>query len=404
MNQKIHPKDVLNRCSIFLKPNEELRIQKGHTWVYGNEVDRFEGHIQSGELAYVYSFKGIFIGKGYLNTSSKIVVRILSRNESQVIDESFFSEIIRKSNQTRIDLGYKNSYRMLFGEADGIPGLIIDKYGEYLVLQILSLGIDMRKAMFVQLLIDLFHPKGILERSDVPVRKKEGLEPFKNILYGQIPNEIEILENNLKMKINLIDGQKTGSFLDQQSNHEAIKTYVKGQTVLDCFSHIGGFGLTAAYYGAKHVTCLDISQAAVDQILENSKLNQLKNIDAEKADVFKALRTYQDEGKMFDVIVLDPPAFAKKKDDVKKAYHGYKEINLQAMKIINDEGYLYTCSCSHFMPQDLFLEMLTDAANDAQKTTQLIELRMQGKDHPITLGSDESFYLKCAILKVKNQI
>jgi 23S rRNA (cytosine1962-C5)-methyltransferase len=391
----------MESCKIYLKPKEEIRIIQGHPWVYNNEIERIDGSIKSGDIAYVYSNKKQFIGKGFLNTSSKIFVRILSRDESEIIDENFFTEIIKRANQSRLDLGYKNSYRVLFGEADGIPGFIVDKYQDYLSIQILSLGIDLRKEMFVKILTSIFNPKGIYERSDVPVRKKEGLELFKGVLYGDVPDIITIKENDLSMEIDLKNGQKTGSFLDQQDNHNAIKPYVKGKSVLDCFSHIGGFGLHAAYHGASEVTCLDISEHAVAQIEKNAKLNHLNQVKAVKSDVFDALRNYQSTDQKFDMIILDPPAFAKKADDLKKAYQGYKDINLQALKIINPNGYLMSCSCSHYMSPSLFLEMLMDASNDAKRITQMVEFRIQGKDHPALLGSDESLYLKCVILRVK---
>ncbi len=393
--------DNVESCKIYLKPKEEIRIIQGHPWVYNNEIERIDGSIQSGEIAYVYSNKNLFVGKGFLNTSSKIFVRILSRDEQEEINENFFTEIIKKSNQSRVDLGYKNSYRVLFGEADGIPGFIVDKYDEYLSIQILSLGIDMRKEMFIRILVSIFNPKGIYERSDVPVRKKEGLELFKGVIYGNVPDIITIKENDLLMEIDLKNGQKTGSFLDQQDNHNAIKPYVKNKTVLDCFSHIGGFGLHAAYHGASEVTCLDISEHAVLQIEKNAKLNHLENVKAVKFDVFEALRNYQNLNQKFDMVILDPPAFAKKIEDIKKAYQGYKDINLQALKIINPNGYLMSCSCSHYMSPSLFLEMLMDASNDAKRITQMVEFRIQGKDHPALIGSDESLYLKCVILRVK---
>jgi 23S rRNA (cytosine1962-C5)-methyltransferase len=391
----------METCKIYLKPKEEIRIIQGHPWVYNNEIERIDGTIKSGDIAYVYSYRNSFVGKGFLNTSSKIFVRVLSRDENEEIDENFFKEIIQKANQARIDLGYKNSYRVLFGEADGIPGFIVDKYDEYLSIQILSLGIDLRKDMFIRILVSIFNPKGIYERSDVPVRKKEGLELFKGIVYGDVPDLIAIKENDLFMEIDLKNGQKTGSFLDQQDNHNAIKPYVKNKTVLDCFSHIGGFGLHAAYHGASAVTCLDISEHAVLQIERNAKLNHLKNVNAVQTDVFDELRNYQNLNKKFDMIILDPPAFAKKIEDIKKAYQGYKDINLQALKIINPNGYLMSCSCSHYMSPSLFLEMLMDASNDAKRITQMVEFRIQGKDHPALIGSEESLYLKCVILRVK---
>ncbi len=388
-------------CKIYLQPNEEIRIEQGHPWVYGNEINQIKGPIKSGEIAYVYASNGQFIGKGFLNTTSKIFVRILSRNEDEIIDEDFFRNLIEKSNQSRVDMGFKNSYRVVFGEADGIPGFIVDKYDQYLSIQILSLGIDLRKEMFIKILVDIFHPKGIYERSDVPVRKKEGLQLFKDTVYGIVPDIVSIKENDLLMEIDIKNGQKTGSFLDQQENHNALKPYVKDKTVLDCFSHIGGFGLHAAYHQAKSVTCLDISEHAVNQIKKNAKLNHLDQVEAYKADVFNELRAYQENKKAFDVVVLDPPAFAKKRDDIKKAYKGYKDINLQALKIINPDGYLISCSCSHYMTPQLFLDMLMDASHDAKRITQMIDFRIQSKDHPALLGSDESLYLKCITLKVK---
>ncbi|MCD4826269.1 MAG: class I SAM-dependent rRNA methyltransferase [Acholeplasmataceae bacterium] len=388
-------------CKIFLQPKEDIRIRQGHPWVYGNEIDHIEGIIKSGEIAYVYAHNSEFIGKGYLNTSSKIFVRILSRNIDEVIDEAFFKKVIETSNQSRLNLGFNNSYRVLFGESDGIPGFIVDKYDQYLSIQVLSLGIDLRKEMFIKILVEIFNPKGIYERSDVSVRKKEGLQLFKGVIYGDVPEKVVIKENELSMEIDIINGQKTGSFLDQQENHNAIKPYVAGKTVLDCFSHIGGFGLHAAYHNALEVTCLDISDIAVSQILKNAKLNHLDQVKAYKANVFDELRVYHEQNKSFDVVILDPPAFAKKRDDIKKAYKGYKDINLQALKIIKPEGYLVSCSCSHFMDQTLFLDMLADASHDAKRITQMIDFRIQSKDHPALLGSDESLYLKCVTLKVK---
>lgn len=388
-------------CQIYLKPKEEFRILEGHPWVFSNEIDRIEGPIKSGEIAYVYSYKNQFIGKGFLNTSSKIFVRILSRIIDEDIDQSFFENIILESNKARIDLGYDNSYRVLFGESDGIPGFIVDKYGDYLSIQVLSYGIDIRKQMFIDILVKIFKPKGIYERSDVSVRKKEGLDLFKGTVYGHVPEKIRIKENELLMEVDIINGQKTGSFLDQQDNHKSIKPYVKNKKVLDCFSHIGGFGLHAAYYGASEVICTDISETAVQQIEVNATLNQLSQVKTIKADVFNLLRDYQEKHEFFDVIILDPPAFAKKADDIKKAYQGYKEINLQALKLIKNNGYLVTCSCSHYMTPSLFLDMLIDASKDAKKSTQMIEFRIQGKDHPARLGSDESLYLKMVVLRVK---
>jgi len=393
----------MTACKIYLKPKEEIRIVQGHPWVYHNEIAKIDGDIQSGELAEVYSANGVFVGKGYLNTASKIFVRILSRKQDAEINEEFFRALIHRAHQARVDLGYQNAYRALFGEADGIPGFIVDKYDEYLVIQVLSLGIEQRKDMFIRLLVEEFHPLGIFERSDVAVRIKEGLSEFKGVVYGAVPHSVIISENEIRMAVDLEDGQKTGTFLDQQGNHAALRPYVFGKTVLDCFSHTGGFGLHAAKYGATSVICADISALAVDQIAANAALNGFSNITALKADVFCLLRDYQKENRQFDVVILDPPAFAKNLDKVEKAYAGYKEINLQAMKIVSGGGYLITCSCSHYMTPDLFLQMLLEAANDSNRLVQMIEFRIQGKDHPTLLGSEESLYLKCVILRIDDR-
>ncbi len=390
--------------SIFLKPKEEFRILNGHVWVYNNEIHHFEGSLVSGELAYVYSSKGLFLGKGFLNTSSKISVRILSRTQEEEINQVWFEERIARAKQYKEALGYLETYRLVFGEADGIPGLIIDKYQEYLVIQITSYGLEAIKTWIVNSLVNLFHPKGILERSDIALRQKEGLNEQTQILYGSIPASVLIHEGQLEIEVNLLGGQKTGTFLDQVSNHLAIQSYVKNKSVLDCFAHIGGFGLQAAFFGAKHVTFVEMSQQACDQIVKNAKHNHLEAITVVKADVFSQLRLFQEQGQFFDVIILDPPAFTKNKDQLAKAYAGYKEINLQAMKCLTSGGYLITCSCSHYMTPALFLQMLQDASADAKKQVQMIEFRTQGKDHPTLLGFEESLYLKCVVLRVSDYV
>lgn len=394
----------MQNIKIYLKPFEEDRLNEGHPWVYSNEINNIVGHIKSGQLADVYSSKNIFVGTGFLNTNSKIFVRLLTRNENQVINEQFFYDLILRAKLSRTELGYDNSYRAFFGESDGIPGLIVDKYGDYLSVQILSYAIDEHKEMFIRILADIFNPKGIYERSDVPVRKKEGLEQFKGTIYKEVPDKIEIMENELKMTVDIKNGQKTGFFLDQQDNHKAMKPYVANKTVLDCFSNIGGFGLHAAYYGASEVTCIDISKKATDDITHHAKLNDLPQVSTVTADVFGTLRTYVQDQKKFDVVVLDPPAFTKSKEKLDKAYQGYKEINLQALKLVNDYGYLVSASCSSFMTPDLFLTMLQDAAIDAGKIVQMVEFRIQSKDHPARLGSDETLYLKLVIMRVLPKI
>lgn len=390
--------------SVFLKPKEELRILNGHVWVYNNEIHHFEGQLVSGELAYVYSSKGLFLGKGFLNTSSKISVRILSKTLDEEINQTWFQERITCAKQYKEALGYFQTYRLIFGEADGIPGLIVDKYNEYFVIQITSYGLEAIKTWIVNSLVEIFHPLGILERSDIALRKKEGLDEQVQVLYGSIPSSVFIREGEIEIEVNLLGGQKTGTFLDQVSNHLAIQSYVKDRNVLDCFSHIGGFGLQAAYFGAKHVTFVEMSQQACDQIAKNAKHNHLDAITILKADVFSQLRLFQAQHQTFDCIILDPPAFTKNKDQLAKAYAGYKEINLQAMKCLTNGGYLMTCSCSHYMTPALFLQMLQEASADAKKQVQMIEFRTQGKDHPTLLGFEESLYLKCVVLRVSDYV
>lgn len=390
--------------SIYLKPKEEQRILSGHVWVYNNEIHHFEGSIVSGEIVNVYSSKGLFIGKGFLNTSSKITVRILSRSLDEEINQAWFQQRIAQAKQYKEAFGYQETYRLIFGEADGIPGLIIDKYGDYFVIQITSYGLEAIKGWIVSSLVALFHVSGILERSDIAVRQKEGLEEQSGVLYGDIPPSILIHEGSLELEVNLLGGQKTGTFLDQVSNHLAMQSYVKNRSVLDCFAHIGGFGLQAAYFGAKHVTFVEMSQHACDQIALNAKHNQLEQITILKADVFAQLRLFQQSNQTFDCIILDPPAFTKNKEQLAKAYAGYKEINLQAMKCLSNGGILVSCSCSHYMTPALFLQMLQEASADAKKQVQMIEFRTQGKDHPTLLGFEESLYLKCVVLRVSDYV
>lgn len=384
--------------SVILKKTEEQRILEGHPWIFSNEILKFEGSIVSGELCDVYSYDKKYIGRGFLNTASKIMVRMLSF-EPVVVDESFFIERISTAYLYRKNLGFSNNCRVVFGEADLLPGLIVDKYGDYLSIQVLSLGMDKRKDLIVRALIEVFHPKGIMERSDTPIRLKEGLEPVKQKLYPiDFDPYVIIEENGVLLKVDLENGQKTGYFLDQKNNRKALEQYVNKKRVLDCFSHTGGFALHAAHYGASAVTAIDISQKACQDILENAKLNHTQ-LDVICTDVFEYLRKEEHKGK-FDVIILDPPAFTKSKDTVEKAYRGYKEINMSALKLLEKNGILITFSCSQHMSPALFLQMLKEAATDAQKMVQMVDFRIQSPDHPTRLGSDESLYLKCVVLRV----
>ena len=382
---------------LYLKKNEEKRIISGHSWVYANEVAKIEGKDKNGSLAEVYSFDGRFIGKGYINHASKILVRIFIRG-NDTDDEQFYLDAIEKANNYRARLGYKNSYRMVFAESDNLPALIIDKYGDILVMQCLSLGIDMRKSMICNCLVKLFNPKGIYERSDVAVRKKEGLPEIKQILYGEVPDYQEIEENGIKMLVDVKNGQKTGYFLDQMENRFAVRKYCTDE-VLDCFCNSGGFSLNAATV-AKNVTSCDISELALKNVRDNASLNGFKNITTLQGDVFEVLRNFKREKRQFDTVILDPPAFCKTADEVKDAYRGYKDINLTAMKIVKSGGFLVTCSCSHYMTASLFEKMLIEAAKESGRIVRSVEIKTQAPDHPSLLCAEETQYLKFFVLQV----
>lgn len=384
---------------LTLKKGEEKRILAGHPWVYANEVQKIEGKDSQGSIAKVLANNGKFIGYGYINHLSKIIVRILTRDDT-VIDRDFFYRRIYDSNKRRLELGYSNNYRAVFGENDLLPGLIVDKYGDYLSVQFLSLGMDIRKDMIVDILKEVFSPKGIYERSDVSVREKEGLQLIKGPLYGEFNPKVEIIENGIKLLVDLENGQKTGYFLDQKENRANLKNYVKEKEVLDCFCNVGGFSLCASYYGAKKVTAIDISELAISQVKEHIALNKFNNIETICDDVFEKLREYRHEKKKFDVIILDPPAFTKSKDTVKAGYLGYRDINILALKLLNKNGILITCSCSQHLTLNLFLDMIKESVAFSGVNAQLVELRTQGKDHASLIGSDEGLYLKLAVVRV----
>lgn len=383
---------------IYLKKNEEKRIVAGHSWVYANEVARIEGKDKNGSLASVYANDGRFIGKGYINHASKILVRIFIRGDEND-DRAFYLKRIAGAWEYRKKLGYSNCCRVVFAEADGLPALIVDKYGDYLAVQCLSLGIDMRKQLIADCLAEIFAPKGIFERSDVALRKKEGLAEVKGVLYGEVPDLVEIEENGLKMLVDIKNGQKTGYFLDQKENRYAARRYAAGGEVLDCFCNSGGFSLNCATV-AKSVTACDISQPALNSVLANAKLNGLENINTVCGDAFELLRTFRREGKKFDLVILDPPAFCKTADEVKDAYRGYKDINLQGIKLVKSGGFLITCSCSHYMTSTLFERMLTEAAKESGRTVRGVEVKTQAPDHPSLLCADETHYLKYYVLHI----
>lgn len=383
---------------VTLKKNEEKRILTGNGWVYANEVAKITGKDKNGSLATVVSSDGRFIGKGYINHLSKILVRIFIRDERS--DEEVIKERLRKAVNLRKRLGFSSCYRAVYAEADLLPGLVVDKYGEALSVQFLTLGMDLRKDFIVECLNEIFAPRAIIERSDVAVRQKEGLPLKKGVLCGEDISRIETEENGLKLSIDLIDGQKTGYFLDQKENRFALRRYAKDKNVLDCFCNAGGFGLNAAAAGAKTVTFLDISPVALSEVNKNASLNGITNIQTIECDVFEKLREYKAEKKKFDLIVLDPPAFCKSGEDVAAALKGYKDINVLAMKLLNDDGILVSSSCSHFVTPTMFKRMLAESAASAGKRAKILEERGQSPDHPVLLGADESAYLKFVILSV----
>lgn len=383
---------------VYLKKNEEKRPLAGHSWVYANEVARIEGKDKNGALATVRSFDGRFVGKGYLNHASKILVRLFIRGNEED-GETLWEERIAAAWMLRKKLGYDNCCRVVFGEADDLPALIVDKYADILVVQCLSLGVHLRKEMIIRVLVRLFAPKGIYERSDSSVLAKEGLQPEKGVLYGEVPDEVIIEENGLKMSVDVKNGQKTGYFLDQKENRFAIRRYAMGGRVLDCFCNSGGFSLNAALT-AKEVIAADISPLALKNVGRNAELNGIDNITTRCADVFQLLRDYRAAGEKFSLVVLDPPAFCKSAAEVKDAYRGYKDINLLGMKLVEKGGFLATCSCSQHMTPVLFDKMLAEAAKESGRKVRCLETRGQAPDHPALLNQDETRYLKFSVLQV----
>lgn len=387
----------LTMYKIYLKKGEHRRIADGHPWVYANEAAKTEGKDKNGSLAEVYSYDGKYLGSGFINHASKILVRIFIRDGRTDCD-NVIAERIRAANFRRRQLGYDNCYRAVFAEADGLPALIADKYGDYLSVQILSLGMYLHKKTVVDALVKEFAPKGIYERSDVAVRQKEGLPEETGVLYGEVPEWVEICENGIKMQVNLRNGQKTGYFLDQKENRFALRRYAKGD-VLDCFCNSGGFALNAATT-ADSVIAADSSEFALQNVRRNAELNGFDNIATVCADVFELLRQYRREGKLFDCIVLDPPAFTKSAHERADALKGYRDINVQAIKLLKPDGYLMTCSCSHHVSQQTFEKTLAEAVKASGRNAQCVEVRSQSPDHPTLLVADETNYLKCFVLRI----
>jgi len=385
---------------LYLKRKISQRIALGHPWIFNNEVDRVIGPVAPGDIVEVYYWDDQFAGMGYINPQSQIIVRLLTRKK-ELIDADFFYKRILEAWNYRQKIGYTENCRLIFGEADGIPALIIDKFNDYFVIQTLALGIDVWKPAIVEALNRIFSPKGIYERNDVPVRELEGMEQKKDFLSAPFPTEIIIKENDLRFHVNIETGQKTGYFLDQQDNRRAIEHIVKDAEVLGAFTYTGTFEIHAAHYGAKSVLGIDISENAVAQANKNAALNKLDHIvKFEAMNAFDVLKNWSKQGKQYDVVMLDPPAFTKSRATIEKAITGYKEINLRGMKLIKNGGFLVTSSCTNLVSPELFLDTINLAAKDARKRIRQVTFKTQSSDHPIIWGMENTHYLKFLIVEV----
>jgi len=387
---------------VTLKRKISPRVANGHPWIFGNEIEKSDGDCKAGDVVEVYSHDGKFIGTGYYNPQSQIMVRLLSRKKNEAINEQFFFDKIKYCWEYRKRLGYMENCRLVFGEADSMPQLIIDKFNDYFVIQTLALGIDVWKPAIVNAIQKIFSPKGIYERNDVPVRELEGLPQQKGFLSEPFDTKIIINENGLQFQVDVENGQKTGYFLDQQDNRRAIQNIVKGADVLGAFTYTGTFEIHAAHYGAKSVLGLDISEQAVKQANENAKLNGLEKICRfETANAFDVLKQWGKDGKSYDVVMLDPPAFTKSRATIQKAITGYKEINLRGMKLVKPGGFLVTSSCTNLVQADLFLQIIEMAAKDARRKLRQVVFQTQSADHPIIMGMENTHYLKFLIVQVE---
>ena len=387
---------------VYLKRKITPRVANGHPWIFNNEVENIDGEVLGGETVEVFSHDKKFIGKGYINPKSQILVRLLTRNKADEINEQYFYTEIKKCWDYRKQLGYTENCRLVFGEADSMPQLIIDKFNDYFVLQTLSLGIDNWKPAIVDALNKIFKPKGIYERNDVPVRELEGLAQQKGFLSAPFDTNIIIKENGFQFHVDIENGQKTGYFLDQQDNRKAIQHIVKGADVLGAFTYTGTFEIHAAMYGAKSVLGIDISENAVAQANKNAKLNNVQDsCRFETANAFDVLKQWSNEGRQYDVVMLDPPAFTKNRETIQKAIAGYKEINLRGMKLVRPGGFLVTSSCTNLVNEEMFLHTIDIAAKDAKRKLRQVLFQRQSGDHPIIRGMDNTHYLKFLIVQVQ---
>lgn len=387
-------------ANVILHKNKEQRVYNGHPWIFRSDIERVEGAYQDGDVVRVLSSRGKFLAMAVYNPRSQISLRILSRRD-EPIDRAFIRSRVRRAIDYRRHFADLRSCRLIFAESDGLPAVIADCFGDVIVLQVLCLGMEAFKQEIVNALVDELHPRGIYERNDVPVRELEGLAQQTGLLYGNVPDRVEMTENGVRFLVDVKEGQKTGFFLDQKENRAAIAPFVRDMRVLDCFTHTGSFALHAGRYGAKEVVGVDISEYACECAAENARLNGLEDrVRFECANAFDYLRAHQEAHEQYDVVILDPPAFTKTRSAVEGALRGYKEINLRGMKLVRDGGFLVTCSCSQHVTPPLFQDMLLDAQKDARVQLRQIEWRTQGRDHPILPSSPETQYLKCGIYQV----
>lgn len=391
---------------VHIKKGEARALKAGGAWIYDNEIERMEGTFDNGDLVTVLDFDGYCLGYGFININSKIRVRMMTRKENVVIDREFIAMRVRNAWEYRKNTVDTSSCRLIFGEADFLPGLVIDKFSDILVVESLALGIDRMKLEIIELVKEVLardgiHIRGVYERSDAKERIKEGMEKVKGFIGEPFDTDVEIVENGVKYIVDVKDGQKTGFFLDQKNNRKLIQDIARDKKVLDCFTHTGSFALNAGKGGAKSVLGVDASELAIRQARENAKKNGLENcVEFVSADVFELLPELEERGEKYDLVVLDPPAFTKSKNSIKNAIKGYREINIRGMKLTLDGGYLATCSCSHYMDQQTFAKTINEAAKGAHKRLRQISFSTQAPDHPILWAAAESYYLKFYIFQV----
>lgn len=394
---------------VTLKKGEGRILKSGGMWVFDNEIAKMEGNFENGDMITVHDFDGYPMGKGFINLNSKIRVRLMTRDVSREIDRDFLYERVKNAWEYRKKVVDTGSCRLIFGEADFLPGLVVDKFSDVLVVESLALGIDRLKEQIIEILKEILRQdgieiRGVYERSDAKVRQNEGMERVKGFIGKEFDTNVQIEENGVKYLVDVKDGQKTGFFLDQKYNRLAIQKLCRDARVLDCFTHTGSFALNAAVAGAREVTGVDASELAVEQASKNAILNGVQDLAKFLCrDVFELLPELEKKGEKYDVVILDPPAFTKSRSSIKNAVKGYREINLRAMKLVKDGGFLATCSCSHFMSYELFTETIGQAARNVHKRLRQVEFRTQAPDHPILWAADESYYLKFYIFQVVDE-